>query len=458
MICRSGARGGRTNWLTIRFAASAARSPSRRRSILTSITTVLLPTCRGSATATISSPSSPAAKTLSFSSIVVKLWPGGMLRKVAQAATVSPSAVQTPPWTKPPGCRWRWSTTIRPREWVSSTSSGSIPRSPGKLPGRKARTLSGVIAELGAAPPRSSARHPTRRRSPPARGRRRARRARAPPRGSRTRRRGGRSRGPPRCGGRCRRRRCRAAGSGAGPARRAIWLTSSFIITSWLIGIRATRSSSRSKRSSSSLRRGRLGRQPPLRRLGAGQRVAGQQQPLGPHRADPLRPHRRRRRAPDARRRVADLGVLGDHQQVRAERHVGAAGDAVAVDLAEHRLLGVEEAHEAAHVARHELVVGDRVPVRLRRVVGADHRRVERRARRAPRRHPARSCRPRPRRPGRSRRRSRCRCRPARSRGPRGRGWPARRRRRSRAGIRGVIPLPRSGRFRVMRATRSSVS
>ena len=26
-----------------------------------------------------------------------------MLRKVAQAATVSPSAVQTPPWTKPPG-------------------------------------------------------------------------------------------------------------------------------------------------------------------------------------------------------------------------------------------------------------------------------------------------------------------------------------------------------------------
>ena len=77
------------------------------RSILTSITTVLRPTCSGSATATISSPSRPAAKTLSFSSIVVKSCPGGMLRKVAQAATVSPSAVQTPPWTKPPGCRWR---------------------------------------------------------------------------------------------------------------------------------------------------------------------------------------------------------------------------------------------------------------------------------------------------------------------------------------------------------------
>ena len=69
------------------------------RSILTSITTVLLPTWRGSPLATISSPSRPAAKTLSFSSIVVKLCSGGMLRKVAQAATVSPSAVQTPPCT-----------------------------------------------------------------------------------------------------------------------------------------------------------------------------------------------------------------------------------------------------------------------------------------------------------------------------------------------------------------------
>ncbi len=77
--------------------------PSRRRSIRTSITTVLLPACSGSPTATISSPRTPAAKTFSFSSIVVKLWPGGIARKVAQAATVSPSAVQTPPWTKPPG-------------------------------------------------------------------------------------------------------------------------------------------------------------------------------------------------------------------------------------------------------------------------------------------------------------------------------------------------------------------
>jgi hypothetical protein len=38
---------------------------------------------------------------------------------------------------------------MAPRAWESSTSSGSIPRSPGKLPGRKARTDSGVIIELG---------------------------------------------------------------------------------------------------------------------------------------------------------------------------------------------------------------------------------------------------------------------------------------------------------------------
>jgi hypothetical protein len=39
--------------------------------------------------------------------------------------------------------------TICPRAWESSTSSGSIARSPGKLPGRKLRTVSGVIIELG---------------------------------------------------------------------------------------------------------------------------------------------------------------------------------------------------------------------------------------------------------------------------------------------------------------------
>ncbi len=174
--------GANTNWLTMRFAARRGSAPSWRRSILTSITTVLLPACRGSPTATISSPSTPAAKTLSFSSIVVKLCPAGMLRKVDQAATVSPSAVQTPPWTKPPGCRWRSSTTIRPRACVSSISSGSIPRSPGKLPGRKSRTESGVIRLLGCGGASLiGAPDPTSRRSHRGRSRQTARPVRARP-------------------------------------------------------------------------------------------------------------------------------------------------------------------------------------------------------------------------------------------------------------------------------------
>ena len=48
-----------------------------------------------------------------------------------------------------PGCRCRLSTTIRPLAWESSISSGSISRSPGKLPGRNGRALSSVILELG---------------------------------------------------------------------------------------------------------------------------------------------------------------------------------------------------------------------------------------------------------------------------------------------------------------------
>ena len=44
---RSARAGGSTNWVTIRFAARRGSAPSRRRSILTSITTVLLPACSG---------------------------------------------------------------------------------------------------------------------------------------------------------------------------------------------------------------------------------------------------------------------------------------------------------------------------------------------------------------------------------------------------------------------------
>ena len=134
-VAQRGSPGGITNWLTTRLAASFECRRGGGRSGPGS------PRCcgrRGGArpSATISSPRRPAPKTFSFSSIVVKSQPGGIARKVAQAATVSPSAVQTPPWTKPPGCRWRLSTMMRPRAWSSSISSGSIPISAGKLPPR----------------------------------------------------------------------------------------------------------------------------------------------------------------------------------------------------------------------------------------------------------------------------------------------------------------------------------
>ncbi len=118
-----------------------------------------------------------------------------------------------------------------------------------------------------------------------------------------------------------------------------------------------------------------FGREPPIDRGRAVDRVAGQQQPLGAGGADAVGPERRRRHAPDPGRRVADLALVLGHDQVRAQRHVGAAGDAVAVHLADHRLVGVEQAHEAAHVAAHHLEVGDRVPGAVGVVVARlDHR------------------------------------------------------------------------------------
>jgi hypothetical protein len=77
--------------------------------------------------------------------------------------------------------------------------------------------------------------------------------------------------------------------------------------------------------------------------------------------------------------RKAHTDVVGDDQQVAAERHVGAAGDAEAVHLAHHRLVGVEEAHEAAHVARHHLVVDHRIPHAAGIVIATRHARIERR-------------------------------------------------------------------------------
>src|SRR5258707_14191580 len=54
----------------------------------------------------------------------------------------------------------------------------------------------------------------------------------------------------------------------------------------------------------------RLRRESPLDRRGAVDRVAGEQQPLGPGRPDPERPERAGRDAPDPRGRIADLGAV----------------------------------------------------------------------------------------------------------------------------------------------------
>ena len=78
--------------------------------------------------------------------------------------------------------------------------------------------------------------------------------------------------------------------------------------------------------------------------------------------AEPVDPHRGRRRAPHAGRRVADAAVLGAHDQVGAQREVGAAADAEAVDLGDHRPRRAPQPHVGADVAGHHPVVGDRVP------------------------------------------------------------------------------------------------
>ena len=96
----------------------------------------------------------------------------------------------------------------------------------------------------------------------------------------------------------------------------------------------------------------------------------------GAGRADPIRPECAGRHSPDPSGRVADLRPVLDHQQVGAESHVGAARDAVAVHLADGRLVRAEQAHEAAQVAAHHLVVDHRVPGALGVVVRRHHRRI----------------------------------------------------------------------------------
>ena len=54
--------------------------------------------------------------------------------------------------------------------------------------------------------------------------------------------------------------------------------------------------------------------------------------------------------------------LVGAHDQVAAQRKVGPAAHAVAVHLRDHGLGRAPQLHVGVHVARHELVVADRVP------------------------------------------------------------------------------------------------
>ena len=150
------------------------------------------------------------------------------------------------------------------------------------------------------------------------------------------------------------------------------WLTSSFIIAAWLWGSSATRRASARPAASSSSAGTASEASPHSTARRAVDRVAGEQQALGALQAEAVHPHRRRRRAPHARRRVADAAVLGADDEVRAQREVGAAGDAVAVDLGDDRLGRAPQRHVGVDEAAHGRVVGDRVPRRAR--LGRLHR------------------------------------------------------------------------------------
>ena len=74
--------------------------------------------------------------------------------------------------------------------------------------------------------------------------------------------------------------------------------------------------------------------QPPLGSLCAGDAITGQQKAFRALVAEPVRPQPGCRHTPDPGRRIADLRVgCGDHL-VGVQRDIGAAGHAVAVDLA----------------------------------------------------------------------------------------------------------------------------
>ena len=134
------------------------------------------------------------------------------------------------------------------------------------------------------------------------------------------------------------------------------WLIASLCMTSWLIGGRPARAAPRSASSNgipsstASLTTHSAAVVPliesPVEQQFAERARGRSVRPEHVEVGNPT-PGRDRRSSPSPRRGV----------QVGAERHVGFHRHAVAVDLADHRLLPVEQRHEAAQVPRHHLEV-----------------------------------------------------------------------------------------------------
>ena len=115
------------------------------------------------------------------------------------------------------------------------------------------------------------------------------------------------------------------------------WLMTRLLATSRSRPTRAIRPASDRVYSSRSGRRHRLLHQTDGGGLAAAHCVAGEQQSLGPLGAEVVEPHVGGGHAHRTDRREADPGIVGGHHDVAVEGQVGAAGQAVAVDLGDDR-------------------------------------------------------------------------------------------------------------------------
>ena len=135
----------------------------------------------------------------------------------------------------------------------------------------------------------------------------------------------------------------------------------------------------------------RLQHQPARGRFRARNAVARQQHPLGELRTGVVEPHVRGRRAHRPHRREADHRVLSGDDDIAQQHQIRAAGQAVAVHLADHRLVHVEDRHPRALGLFHPpCVVVERGAPAVDLVVGfgrvaAPRREVVARRKRAPR-------------------------------------------------------------------------